>query len=594
MPFSTENGVTRGVHPSAAWVVKEWVVGQLAFSELGFLTVASVPPGTDVSGWRRHTIYSTLPSKGATSWLRWGRDSRGAQRTTSASATRPSSRASAWGESVVPCLGLRKRKAVSRQQEESTLATLLRHHQEEIAVAWAEKMHELPGTRYAEHSVSEMRAWLLPVVAAAIETLSTGSYEATEVCLREVWLACVQMGFDVSEVIEGLLTLREAARSVVQQACLAGSAKIDRAMTALDTYLRFVVGRFGHLYTEAMQTELRRSEERFRTIADFTYDWQYWIDPDGSYVYVSPSCERITGYRADEFRKNPDLLERIIHPDDCATVTEHLRGEPLENSQAHFVEFRVITRGGQERWLEHVCQPVYGSGGDYLGRRASNRDITERKRAEEVLAEQARQKTIAAERSRLARELHDSVTQALYSVTLYAEATRMALSAGKQDVAAKNLTELHRMAREAMVDMRTLIFELHPPVLEEEGLVAAMRARLSAVEARAGLQAEIHVEGEGRVPLPIEEELFWIAMEALNNVVKHAKAQRVEVRCQLEDGNVCLEIQDDGVGFDPAKAGQTGGMGLRGMEERVQRIQGELQIMSAPGRGTTVSVKAEI
>jgi two-component system sensor histidine kinase UhpB len=77
-------------------------------------------------------------------------------------------------------------------------------------------------------------------------------------------------------------------------------------------------------------------------------------------------------------------------------------------------------------------------------------------------------------------------------------------------------------------------------------------------------------------------------------VVKHAKAQRVEVHYQLGDGNVCLEIRDDGVGFDPAQAGQTGGMGLRGMEERTQRIRGELQIRSAPGHGTTVSVRAEI
>jgi len=483
---------------------------------------------------------------------------------------------------------------IRQRQAESGLATILRHHQEEIAIAWAEKVRNLPDTRYGEHSAPEIRSWLSPGIAAAVEALMTGSYEATDVHLRNVSLICMQMGFDISEVTEGLLVFREVALPVIQQACRTGPAQVDEAMTALDAYLRSVVGRFVHVYAEAMETELRKSEERFRTIADFTYDWQYWIDPDGSYVYVSPSCERITGYRADEFQKNPELLERIIHPDDCATVTEHLRGEPLENSQAHLVEFRVVTRGGEERWLEHVCQPVYGSDGHYLGRRASNRDITERKRAEEVLAEQARQKTIATERSRLARELHDSVTQALYSVTLYAEATRMAMSAGKQNVAAKNLKELHRMAREAMVDMRTLIFELHPPVLEEEGLVAALQARLSAVEARAGLDAVIHVEGEGRVPLRIEEQLFWIAVEALNNVVKHAKAQRAKVRYQLGDGNVCLEIEDDGVGFDPAQAGQTGGMGLRGMEERVQRIQGHLRITSAPGHGTTVSVKAEI
>jgi PAS domain S-box-containing protein len=481
-----------------------------------------------------------------------------------------------------------------QQQEEPNLAALLRRHQQELAIAWTEKVRSLPGTRYAERSASEIRSWLSPGVAAAVETLSTGSYEATELFLRDLLLTCLQMGYDISEVTEGLLIFKEAALPAIQQTCLAGDAAVGKTAAALDTYLRFVVGRFGHLYAEAKERELRRSEQRFRTIADFAYDWQYWLDPDGNYVYVSPSCERITGYRSDEFRTDPGLLETIIHPDDGATITEHLRGEPLESSQAHLVEFRVITRGGKERWLEHVCQPVYGSDGDYLGRRASNRDITERRRAEEALAEQARERTIAAERSRLARELHDSVTQALYSVTLYAEATRMALSAGKKDVATKNLHELHRMAREAMIDMRTLIFELHPPLLEEDGLIAALQARLASVEARAGLQAQIYVEGERRLPLSIEKELFWIAVEALNNVVKHARAQQIEVRYQLDDRNISLEVQDDGVGFDPTKAGQSGGVGLRGMAERVQRIQGKLEIAGTPGQGTTVRVKAKI
>jgi signal transduction histidine kinase len=237
---------------------------------------------------------------------------------------------------------------------------------------------------------------------------------------------------------------------------------------------------------------------------------------------------------------------------------------------------------------------VYGSDGNYLGRRASNRDITERRRAEEVLADQAREKTIAAERSRLARELHDSVTQALYSVTLYAEATRMAMSAGRQDVATNNLSELHQMAREAMIDMRMLIFELHPPVLEEEGLIVALETRLAAVESRAGLQTEFLVEGEHDLPLSTEEELFWIAVEAFNNVVKHAKAKQVEVRLQLDHPIVCLQIKDDGIGFDPATAGQSGGMGLRSMAERVERLRGKLEVTSAPGSGTTVRVKAEI
>jgi signal transduction histidine kinase len=149
------------------------------------------------------------------------------------------------------------------------------------------------------------------------------------------------------------------------------------------------------------------------------------------------------------------------------------------------------------------------------------------------------------------------------------------------------------MAREAMVDMRMLIFELHPPMLEEEGLVAALQARLAAVESRAGLQAEFCVEGEQLLPLAMQEELFWIAVEAFNNVIKHAKAQQVEVCLQLDRPTVCLSIKDDGIGFDPATAGQGGGMGLRSMAERVERIRGKLEITSAPGSGTTVSVQAE-
>ncbi len=122
---------------------------------------------------------------------------------------------------------------------------------------------------------------------------------------------------------------KDAARLVIQRAYPTGSAKCCEALGGLDDYLRFKVGRFGHLYAEAADMELRQSEERLRTVADFTYDWEYWLGADGSYLYVSPSCERITGYRADEFSQDPGLLERIIHPDDRAAAVRHLREEPV-------------------------------------------------------------------------------------------------------------------------------------------------------------------------------------------------------------------------------------------------------------------------
>ena len=209
------------------------------------------------------------------------------------------------------------------------------------------------------------------------------------------------------------------------------------------------------------------------------------------------------------------------------------------------------------------------------------------------LHEQAQQLAVLEERQRLGRELHDSVTQTLYSVTLYAQAAHMAILAGKQDEATENLDELRNMARQAMTDMRLLIFELHPPRLEEEGLAVALQGRLASVETRTGLQTELHAEEEQRLPLSVEEELYWIAQEALNNVVKHAQAQKVTVRLQFDDETARLEVRDDGKGFEPATARQSGGMGLRGMEERAQRINGKLEVESALGQGTTLRVTVE-
>ncbi|MBX3052177.1 MAG: PAS domain-containing protein [Caldilineaceae bacterium] len=213
------------------------------------------------------------------------------------------------------------------------------------------------------------------------------------------------------------------------------------------------------------------------------------------------------------------------------------------------------------------------------------------------LYQQAQITAVADERSRIARELHDSVTQAIYSVTLYADATRLALNDGELDIVAENLSELRAMAREAMLDMRLLIFELRPPVLEEEGLVTALQTRLDAVEERSGVGATLRVTGERRLPLALENELYRIAQEALTNVVKHARARQVNVSLRFDEAQVCLEIEDDGVGFDMAPSDSlstgivhSGGMGLRGIQERVEKIRGHLLVQSTPGQGTRLRV----
>jgi signal transduction histidine kinase len=213
------------------------------------------------------------------------------------------------------------------------------------------------------------------------------------------------------------------------------------------------------------------------------------------------------------------------------------------------------------------------------------------------LYEQAEQAAALAERSRLARELHDSVTQSLYSVTMYAEAGARLLTTGREATAAQYLRDARDTAQEALREMRLLIFELRPPALEEGGLTGALQARLDAVEKRAGVQAELRVSGvEGMagaewLPLAVQQELYQVAQEALNNSLKHAGASHLQVCLQVKADVVRLEVVDDGIGFDPTTAEATGGLGLPGMRERVQRISGQLRIESAPGQGTTVSVE---
>ena len=345
------------------------------------------------------------------------------------------------------------------------LAALLDQYQDEITTAWAKMSQQIPGSRYAEYTLDEVRTWLSLETEATIETLSTGSYEPTEAYLRDIALNTLESGFGIAEVIEGLLLFREAARPILHRVYPEGGPQLDRAISALDAYLRLKVGRFGYLYAEAKDRELRR----------------------------------------------------------------------------------------------HV-----------------------------------RDTAAAAERSRLARELHDSVTQTLYSVNLHAEAASLALTAGNEAVVATSLRKLQAMTREAMMDLRMLIFELHPPVLKDEGLAAAIRARLATVESRAGLQTEFQVEGEEHLPLAVAEELFWIAVEAFNNLLKHAEARKAMVNLSFAEDWVRLSIADDGLGFDPESDRRASGMGLRSIAERVERIGGRLDLTTAPGQGTTVCIEVQI
>jgi signal transduction histidine kinase len=206
------------------------------------------------------------------------------------------------------------------------------------------------------------------------------------------------------------------------------------------------------------------------------------------------------------------------------------------------------------------------------------------------LYKQARRLAVMEERQRLARELHDSVSQALYSIALGTH-TALALLEREDPVrAAKPLEYVLSLADAALAEMRALIFELRPDALEKEGLVAALSRHAEAILARHHLAVETAFCEEPSAPPDVKEALYRIAVELMNNAVKHAQATRISLRLQAQHGMIILEVQDDGVGFDP-QGEYPGHLGLRSMRERAAQIGAALEIESASGRGTQVQVR---
>jgi signal transduction histidine kinase len=219
--------------------------------------------------------------------------------------------------------------------------------------------------------------------------------------------------------------------------------------------------------------------------------------------------------------------------------------------------------------------------------------VEQRAEVEEALHKSEMEKAVTAERNRLARELHDSVTQSLYSLTLLAVAGQRMIQAEDLQQIAGNQARLGEIAQQALQEMRLLVYELRPLALESEGLIGALEQRLETVERRAGIQARVRVEGEVELAPDLEEELYGVAQEALNNALKHARASQVVLSVRAAEGSVVLEVADDGQGFDPVEVRDTGGLGLISMQERADKIGGQLSVDSAPGEGTRVKMSVQ-
>ncbi|HET8842706.1 MAG TPA: sensor histidine kinase, partial [Ktedonobacteraceae bacterium] len=215
-----------------------------------------------------------------------------------------------------------------------------------------------------------------------------------------------------------------------------------------------------------------------------------------------------------------------------------------------------------------------------------------RERELRLLYYQAQELAALQERQRLARELHDSVSQVLYGISLGAHTAKEALQDDSEQVAT-SLEYVLALSEAGLAEMRALIFELRPESLESEGLVAALNRQLAVLSTRHKLHVNTEIGEEPALSLETKHALYRIAQEALHNIVKHAHAQSVELRLAQKEDTLLLEVSDDGKGFDADQA-FPGHLGLRSMQERAAKVGATLTIKSMPGQGTGVSIQTPL
>jgi len=336
-----------------------------------------------------------------------------------------------------------------------------------------------------------------------------------------------------------------------------------------------------------LYAEVEDSERRYRHLVDNSPDIVWSVDAEGRFTFFSDSLESRTGWKPQELIGQP--FTRLAGEETLAaavTAWERLREEPDREQR---VRLDLPLRDGRISQTE-VAMTGTLVDGRFAGAHGSVRDISERERLEGDLRSQAAELAASQERAHLARELHDSVTQALFSMGLTLRTMEILLETDPEAARGK-VAELRELQKDALAEMRTLIFELRPSSLESDGLVQALRTHATAVQRRTGLTVVVDAEPIERLPLPAEEALYRIGQEALHNVVKHANASSATLRITTDGESVRLSVADDGVGFAPDEVPR-GHLGLIGMRQRVDLVGGDLRVESRPGGGTLIEASA--
>jgi PAS domain S-box-containing protein len=342
------------------------------------------------------------------------------------------------------------------------------------------------------------------------------------------------------------------------------------------------------------QEALRESEEKFRSIVETTNEWIWSIDLRGKLTYSNPAVNAILGYRPEELLGRCWAL--FLHDADRLLLLNRLPEAVVQKVGWSGLVMRWKHKDGTYRHLESNALPILDAGGNLLGYRGSDRDITEQEQAKQERRQlQLRLVTLQEEeRHRLSRELHDQMGQSLAALMLGLKSLENGGS--RQGSDGLRLHHLHELANQLAQQVHTVAADLRPTSLDDLGLETALSNYLEEWSERSRIQADLHSAGlEKRLPTYIETTVYRIVQEALTNVCKHSQARNVSVIVEHRDNRLQAIIEDNGRGFDaealigaPVKDRR---LGLLGMQERIALVGGSLNLESTPGFGTTLFVR---
>jgi PAS domain S-box-containing protein len=443
------------------------------------------------------------------------------------------------------------------------------------------------------------------------------------------------------------------------------------------------------------QESLQRSETKFRLLADYNYNWEFWLGPDGNYIYVSPSCERITGYKPEDFEKDPKLMEKLIHPDYISTCSEHFGEAHIGGGPEISLEMIIVDRYGNEKWISHMCNAVFDENGKFIGRRGNNQDITQKKLSElellklstaieqsssailitdingiieyvnpyfekltgykydeavggnprilksgktdpqiytdlwksissgqiwqgefinkkkngELFIDKSiitpvknknskivnyiaikqditKQKegdrkilqtiisTEEKERIRFAQDLHDDLGPLLSTAKLYIKTIESAKdNFNKQTAIDKSLEAIDG----ALISIKEIAYSLSPHILRDFGLISAITSLIHRLNETGSIKIRINSKTQERFDENLESSVFRIMAELINNTIKHAQANQIEIKIIRRSDELHITYFDDGIGYEPEKElNKKLSFGLSNIINRVKSLGGKI------------------